>query len=167
MQGCLGLYLVTGVAHVRSWARDGHDISPGVHDHLLSWWAIVARKPGVSGGCPALSEGIVATVRHTRDHPVAVSVGVDDSIVGGRGDMIQSDVAKAKTFCDTLLPELYAMQTQTGVYPADLSKLDAYTNPPRIMRQGGVVYRVTSDGKHFRFTIHDGVTVAGRWVFTG
>lgn len=165
VQGCLGLYLVTALLiFVRG--RGTVTTFPLVSTIIL-----------VLGG-PLLLASLVflAVARHyqkaswrlyaTRGIILSLCLWALMIPLWGAGRMIQSDVARAKTFCETLLPELHTMQTQTGVYPADLSKLDAYTNPPRIMRQGGVVYRVTSDGKHFRFTIHDGVTVAGRWVFT-
>ena len=81
----------------------------------------------------------------------------------GADRVAKHDVAQAKAFCESLLPELHDVHAKTGAYPRDISELSSYTNPPWLLRHSTIYH---SNGEHFIFGINDTRAIMGGWALT-
>jgi K+ transporter len=75
--------------------------------------------------------------------------------IGNR--LLDHDIHKAKTFCESLIPLIEQSKTQDAVYPQYITAVLGNRNPPRLL--GPSFY--WSDGTNFTFVISDPSTLMG------
>jgi hypothetical protein len=66
--------------------------------------------------------------------------------------LAKRDIAAAKTYCESLIPEIDAYQRAHGAYPLDISLITRSSDVPRLLR--GFRYYL-SDGSEFSMSFVD------------
>ena len=63
-------------------------------------------------------------------------------------------MARARQFCERLVPELERFRHSDGRYPQQLSQLHVKVQPPRLLRRTEF-YRAVKEGTAYHFTVID------------
>lgn len=86
-----------------------------------------------------------------------VSASTLVSLIPGR-ELVKGDIAAAKKYCESLIPEIDEYQRAHGAYPLDISLIPQSGEVPRLLRGSqsrGEFCQYWSDGSEFSFNFGD------------
>ncbi len=109
----------------------GHGIA------VLALIMYVAAPAALVGVVASIAAGIArspagwALARVAFGHALAFASTVASLPIGAA--ILQHDIAAAKTYCESLLPQLEDYKRREGAYPADIELLGELPTPPRLL----------------------------------
>lgn len=123
-----------------------------------------------------LFSGIFLAIACRKPHPVMIEIGqwmmLASLVLGSTliaipfgGKLNQSEINKAKIYCEQTAVILDIKFELTGTYPTNLTEIITERDLPRVLRGGNLYYH--SQGTNYSITFADPGGMMSGWVFIG
>ncbi len=123
-----------------------------------------------------LFSGIFLAIAYRKPHPVMIEIGkwlmLSSLVIGSTliaipfgGKLNQSDINKAKIYCEQTAVILDIKYDLLGAYPTNLTGIITERDMPRILRGGNLYYH--SQGTNYSITFSDPGGMMSGWYFIG
>jgi hypothetical protein len=87
------------------------------------------------------------------------------AFLGGMA-VVHAQVTSAKIWCEALALRLEDFRASTGAYPSELAQLGEGLDPPKLCRDGGLLYSVLPGGEGYHLDFFDRTSWLSSWIYS-